>query len=189
MDDDSDFGFGGEDDDASTEDDDTSYEEEESTPNESVEEHNEEEPVIEDRIKKKRHRFTLQDKMIILHQIHRRETQGLSQCQACIATNIHEKQIIEWKRQWSKMRDTANKKSKSLCKGRPSTLIPYTDPLLSYIFELRETGMAVSYTTVLLKAASVSRVFRELDVRRRDNSWYDVTAYKKTYSRVGYSCQ
>ena len=59
------------------------------------------------------------------------------------------------------MRDTANKKSKSLCKERPSTLIPYTDPLLSYIFELHETGMAVSYTTVLLKAASVSREFRE----------------------------
>ena len=117
--------------------------------------------MIEDRIKKKRHRFTLQDKMIILHQIRRHETQWLSQCQACIATNIHEKQIIEWKRQWSKMRDTANKKATSLCKGRLSTLIPYTNPLLSYIFELHETGMAVSYTTVLLKAASVSQEFRE----------------------------
>ena len=95
MDSDSNFGFGGEDNDASTEDDNTSYEEEESTPDESVEEHNEEEPVIEDRIKKKRHRFSLQDKMIILRQIHHRETQGLSQCQACIAMNIHEKQ--QWK--------------------------------------------------------------------------------------------
>ena len=97
MDNDSDFGFGGEDDDASTEDDDASYEVEESTPDESVEEHNEEEPVIEDRIKKKRHQFTLQDKMIILHQIRHRKTQGLSQRQAFIATNIHKKQIIEWK--------------------------------------------------------------------------------------------
>ena len=59
------------------------------------------------------------------------------------------------------MRDTANKKAKSLCKGRPSTLVPCTNPLFSYIFVLRETGMAVSYTTVLLKAASVSREFRE----------------------------
>ena len=161
VDNDSNFGFGGDDDDASTEDDDTSYEEEVSTSDESVEEHNEEEPVIEDRIKKKRRRFTLQDKMIILHQIHRRETQGLSQGKACITTNIHEKQIIEWKRQWSKMRDTANKKAKSLCKGRPSTLVPCTNPLFSYIFELCETGMDVSYTTYLLKAASVSREFRE----------------------------
>ena len=59
------------------------------------------------------------------------------------------------------MRDTANKKAKSLCKGKLSTLVPYTDPLLSYIFELHETGMAVSYTTVLLKAASVCQEFRE----------------------------
>ena len=162
MDSDSDFGFGGEDDEVSTEDDDASYEEEEeATPDESVEQRNEEEPVVEDRIKKKQRRFTLQDKMIILHQIHCRETQGLSQYQACIATNIHEKQIIEWKWQWSNMRDTANKKAKSLCKGRLSTLVPYTDALLSYIFELCETGMAVSYTTVLLKAVSVSREFRE----------------------------
>ena len=143
------------------EDDDASTEEEKATPDESVEQHNEEEPVVEERIKKKRCRFTLQDKMIILRQIHCRETQGLSQRQACIAMNIHEMQIIEWKRQWSKMRDTANKKAKSLCKGRPSTLVPYTDPLLSYILELCETGMAVSYTTVLLKAASVCREFRE----------------------------
>ena len=152
MDSDSDFGFGGEDDDASTE-------EEEATPDESVEQHNEEEPVVEERTKKKRHRFTLQDKMIILCQICRRETQGLSQHQACIAANIHKKQIIEWKSQWSKMRDTANKKAKSLCKGRLSTLFPYTDPLLSYIFELCETGMAVSYTTVLLKAAYTSMIW------------------------------
>ena len=154
SDSDSNFGFGGEDDNTSTE-------EEEATPDESVEQHNEEEPVVEERIKKKQRRFTLQDKMIILRQICHHKTQGLSQRQACIAMNIHEKQVIEWKRQWSIMRETANKKAKSLCKGRPSTLVPYTNPLLSYIFELRETGMAVSYTTVLLKAASVCREFRE----------------------------
>ena len=90
MDSESDFGFGEEDDDASTE-------EEEATPDESVEQCNEEEPVVEERIKKKQCRFTLQDKMIILCQIRCHETQGLSQCQACIAMNIHEKQVIEWK--------------------------------------------------------------------------------------------
>ena len=90
MDSDSDLGFGGEDDDASTE-------EEEASPDESVEQRNEEEPVVEERIKKKRRQFTLQDKMIILCQIRRHKTQGLSQRQACIAMNIHEKQLIEWK--------------------------------------------------------------------------------------------
>ena len=161
SDSDSDFGFGGDDDITSTEEEETSPEEEEATRDESVEQDNDKEPVAEESIKKKRCRFSLQDKMILLRQIRRQETQGLSQCQACKAMNIHEKQIIEWKRQWLIMRDTVNKKAKSLCKGRPSTLVPYTDPLLSYIFELRETGMAVSYTTVLLKAASVCRQFRE----------------------------
>ena len=161
SDSDSDFGFGEDDDITSTEEEETSPEEEEATRDESVEQDNDEEAVAEERIKKKRRRFSLQDKMILLRQIRRQETQGLSQRQACKAMNIHEKQIIEWKRQWSKMRDTANKKAKSLCKGRPTTLVPYTDPLLSYIFELRETGMAVSYTTVLLKAAAVCRQFRE----------------------------
>ena len=117
SDSDSDFGFGEDDDITSTEEEETSPEEEDATRDKSVEQDNDEEAVAEERIKKKRRRFSLQDKMILLRQIRHRETQGLSQQQACKAMNIHEKQIIEWKRQWSKMRDTANKKAKSLCKG------------------------------------------------------------------------
>ena len=49
----------------------------------------------------------------------------------------------------------------SLCKGRDSLLIPYTDTLLSFIFELRETGMPVSTTMVLMKAAQVCHDFHE----------------------------
>ena len=60
-----------------------------------MEQDNDEEAVAEERIKKKQRRFSLQDKMILLRQIRRRETQGLSQRQACKAMNIHEKQIIE----------------------------------------------------------------------------------------------
>ena len=93
---DSDFGFGGGDDDTSTEEEEASPEEE-ATPDESVEQNNDKELVAEERIKKKRCRYSLQDKMIFLHQIRHRETQGMSQCQACRAMNIHEKQIIEWK--------------------------------------------------------------------------------------------
>ena len=62
-----------------------------------MEQDNNEEPVAEESIKKKQRRFSLQDKMILLRQIRRRETQGLSQHQACKAMNIHGKQIIEWK--------------------------------------------------------------------------------------------
>ena len=96
LDSDSNFGFGGEDDNTSTEEEDASPEEN-ATPDKSVEQNNDEEPVAEERIKKKRRRYSLQDKMIFLCQIRHRETEGLSQCQACRAINIHEKQITEWK--------------------------------------------------------------------------------------------
>ena len=49
----------------------------------------------------------------------------------------------------------------SLCKGRDSLLIPYTDTLLSFIFKLRETGMPVSTTMVLIKAAQACHDFHE----------------------------
>ena len=58
-------------------------------------------------------------------------------------------------------KDCNNKKAMSLCKGRDSLLIPYTDTLLSFIFELRETGMPVSTTMVLMKAAQVCHDFHE----------------------------
>ena len=49
----------------------------------------------------------------------------------------------------------------SLCKSIESLLVPYTDTLLSFIFELRETGMPVSTTMVLMKAAQICHEFHE----------------------------
>ena len=48
-----------------------------------------------------------------------------------------------------------------LCIGRDSLLIPYTDTLLSFMFELRETGMPVSTTMILMKVAQVCHDFHE----------------------------
>ena len=58
-------------------------------------------------------------------------------------------------------KDCNNKKAMSLCKHRDSLLVPYTDTLLSFIFELRETGMSISTTMVLMKAAQVCHDFHE----------------------------
>ena len=91
----------------------------------------------------------------------RRINNGLSQAAACRALNVHEKQVIEWKKQFQNLKESSNKKAKSLCKGRSSILVALTDPLLSFIFELRETGMAVSINMIVLKAAHLSRPFRE----------------------------
>ena len=71
------------------------------------------------------------------------------------------KQIIDWKKQLEVLKDCNNRKVMSLCKGKDSLLIPYTDALISFIFELRETGMPVSATMVIMKAAQICREFRE----------------------------
>ena len=59
------------------------------------------------------------------------------------------------------MKGKSNQHAKSLGDGVQSFLSPYTDRLLSFIFEMRETGMAVSVNSIVLKASQLSREFRE----------------------------
>ena len=60
-------------------------------------------------------------------------------------------------------------------------LQPYTDGLLSFIFELRETGMAVTNTIVLLKAAQISCDFHE---KSRSAQYYIVRRFMKIHGVV-----
>ena len=59
------------------------------------------------------------------------------------------------------MKNKNNQQAKSLGDGVTSFLSPYTDNLLSFIFKMRETGMAVSVNSVIVKASQLSREFRE----------------------------
>ena len=59
------------------------------------------------------------------------------------------------------MRNKNNQQAKSLGDGVTSFLFLYTDNLLSFIFEMRETGMAVSVNSVIVKSLQLSREFRE----------------------------
>ena len=150
IDSDSDYGFGG------NGDDDASF-----TPSLEEEQKQQDENIVPATItpttgKKKQHRFSLQEKLCLLQNVRRRINNGSSQAAACHALNVHEKQVIEWKKQFQNLKETSNKKAKSLCKGRSSILVALTDPLLSFIFELRETGMAVSINMIVLKAAHLS---------------------------------
>ena len=54
-----------------------------------------------------------------------------------------------------------NNKAKSLCRGMQSCLFPFSDSLLSFIFKLREQGMAVNTSMIIMKAAKISRQFHE----------------------------
>jgi DDE superfamily endonuclease len=110
----------------------------------------------------KRRRFTIQEKMSLVRAIRRKvEMCQVSLRKACIDANIHHKQYLTWTDQIATMSDAKNIKAKSSCAGRESILKVIEADLLRFIFELREQGMGVTTTMVILKAASLNRSFRE----------------------------
>ena len=108
-----------------------------------------------------RRRYTIQEKLMLLHQVRRRMNNGASQHSVCNSININRKLINDWNKQFPQLIDATNNKAKSLCKGMQSCLFPFSDSLLSFIFELREQGMAVNTSMILMKAAKISRQFCE----------------------------
>ena len=106
-------------------------------------------------------RYTIQEKLMILRQVRRRMNNGASQHSVCNSININRKLINDWNKQFPQLIDATNNKAKSLCKGMKLCLFPFSDSLLSFIFELREQGMAVNMSMILMKAAKISRQFCE----------------------------
>ena len=119
---------------------------------------------------KKRRRFTLQEKLMYLQVVWRKVDKGISLRVALKSINISHKQILDWKKQSKKMKGKSNQHAKSLGDGVQSFLSPYTDRLLSFIFEMRETGMAVSVISIALKASQLSREFREKSMTARHSA-------------------
>ena len=111
--------------------------------------------------RKKRRWFTLQEKLMYLRVICWKVDKGLSLWEASKSINISHKQILDWKKQSGTMKNKNNQQAKSLGDGVTSFLSPYTDNLLSFIFKMRETGMAVSVISIILKASQLNREFRE----------------------------
>ena len=110
---------------------------------------------------KKRRRFTIHEKLCFIRNVQRRLDNGMSQRAACEELNLHHTQYTLWKKQMQQMRQRRNSKAKSLCQGRVSILSAVEQELLRFIFELREQGMSVSITMVMLRAAHLSRQFRD----------------------------
>ena len=130
---------------------------------------------------KKHHRFTIQEKLIFLRCFNRKMESGMTQRAACREINIDHKQICEWRKKSGLLKAATNKKARCLHPGVPSMLQPYIDGLLSFIFELRDTGMAVTNTIVLLKAAQICRDFHE---KSRSAQYYIVRRFIKTHGLV-----
>ena len=110
---------------------------------------------------KKRRQITLQEKLMYLWVIHWKVDKGLYLLEASKLIYISHKQILNWKKQAGTMKNKNNQQAKSLGDGVTSFLSLYTDNLLSFIFKMRETGMAVSVNSIVLKALQLSREFRE----------------------------
>ena len=121
---------------------------------------------------KKRRWFTLQEKLMYLWVICWKVDKGLSLQEASKLINISHKQILDWKKQPGIMKNKNNQQAKSLGDGVTSFLSPYTDNLLSFIFEMRETGMAVSGNSIILKALQLSREFREKTYTARHSAMH-----------------
>ena len=119
---------------------------------------------------KKRRRFTLQEKLMYLWVVWWKVDKGISLREASKLINISHKQILDWKKQLEKMKGKSNQYAKSLGDGVQSFLSPYTDRLLSFIFKMRETGMAVSVNSIVLKASQLSREFREKSMTARHSA-------------------
>ena len=119
---------------------------------------------------KKRRRFTLQEKLMYLWVVWRKVNKGISLREALKSINISHKQILDWKKQSEKMKGKSNQHAKSLGDGVQSFLSPYTDRLLPFIFEMRETGMAVSVNSIVLKVSQLSREFREKSMTARHSA-------------------
>ena len=107
------------------------------------------------------HRYTIQEKLMILDQVHHQMNNGESQQSVCNSININRKLIMDWNKQFTQLTDAMNNKAISLCKAMKSCFFSFSDTLLSFIFELREQGMAVNTSMILMKAAKISRQFRE----------------------------
>ena len=121
---------------------------------------------------KKRRWFTLQEKLMYLQVIHQKVDKAFSLREVSKLINISHKQILDWEKQAVTMKNKNNRQAKSLGDGVTSFLSPYTDNLLSFIFEMRETGMAVSVNSIVLKASQLSREFREKTITARHSAMY-----------------
>ena len=95
---------------------------------------------------------------------------GLSLHEASKLINISHKQILDWKKQAGKMKSKNDQYAKSLGDGVTSFLSPYIDNLLSFIFKMRDTGIAVSVNSIVLKASQLSREFREKTITARHSA-------------------
>jgi transposase len=99
---------------------------------------------------------------------------------ACRALNITTKQYRDWAKIVKTLTER-NPRAKSSFSGPKSILDPIKQELLSFIFVLREQGMAVSIRMVVIKALGLMREFRE---KTREARYHIVRRWIKHHGLV-----
>lgn len=129
----------------------------------------------------KRRRLTISERLAVVRNVKRRVDVGESIRSACRTLNIIPKQFREWTRLSTTMMAHKNSHAKSTAAGPTSIVKEIEEPLLKFIFELREQGFAVSISTIVLQASRLMPAFNRKSELARYQS---VRRWIKTHSLV-----
>jgi transposase-like protein len=115
----------------------------------------------------KRRRFTNSERIAMVRGVKMRVAVGESIRGACKSLNIIPKQYREWNATMKEISE-CRPQAMSICKGGRSLLDPIESDLLKFVFELREQGFAVFTSTIVGKASTLMREFREKSERAKE---------------------
>ena len=104
----------------------------------------------------RRRRYSNSEKLSILRAVNRHIGEGqLSIRAACQQMKIAPKQYRTWSKNHEQLNSWNNNKAKSCDTGPNSSLYAIENELLKFIFELREQGIPVQISTVVVKASAL----------------------------------
>jgi hypothetical protein len=115
-------------------------------------------------MKTNRKRYCVKDKLNVLKKVKQMmDSDKVSFRAAAAKLSLDSGMVTRWKRDEDKLNQASSKKMKSMHTGRKPQLEvdDVEKELLSWVFEQRQQGLAVSNVSVLIKAASLSRTFRQ----------------------------
>ena len=90
---------------------------------------------------------------------HMQFAEGITLRSAALRLGVCASLLSRWSRRHSEIGDVAYSRKKSVCDGPLGQLKPIKNPLLRFIFEMREQGMAVSTLMVTIQASRLSAAF------------------------------
>jgi len=109
---------------------------------------------------RKRRRYTVRHTVGLVAKAQRMmETDRVSLRYASYRLGVSHSLLSKWSRRPAILRSIATLKKKSVCVGPLGQLKGIEEPLLRFIFEMREQGMSVSILMVIVKASSISAEF------------------------------